>query len=411
PTTSPSPTPTAGPAPTTSPSPTPTAGPAPTTSPSPTNAGTIITVTPARILDTRAGLGAPASPVPAAGTTTLQVTGRGGVPSTGVSAVIMNVTATNVRADGYITVYDGGTRPTVSNLNVEKGSTRANLVTVPVAPDGTVQLFNGTKGTLDLVADVQAWVSDGTVEGSRFQPTTPDRLLDTRTTGQTVPAGGSVRVKARGAVTGSEAATAAYVNLTAVANKSAGYVTAYPTGSARPMVSNLNTDGQTVANLALVPVGADGTITLYNGTRRPLDLLADLQGFLTPVGVAGDRLVVFSPSRVYDSRVLATPLTQRSSTTVDLSRLAPRATGTGGRTRVAVMSNITVVDPDGAGYLTSYPAGQALPPVSNVNVSGGEVLPNAAVIPLGSSGNIAVYNGTRGNTHLVVDVQGWFVRD
>lgn len=61
---------------------------------------------PARILDTRTGAdGVPIAPLGPNSTLTVQVVGRGGVPSTGVSAVVMSVTVTNTSAPSYLTVY------------------------------------------------------------------------------------------------------------------------------------------------------------------------------------------------------------------------------------------------------------------------------------------------------------------
>ena len=59
----------------------------------------------------------------------VQVTGIGGVPAIGVSAVVLNVTATNASAPTYVTVWpSGSSQPTASNLNLLPGETRANLV-------------------------------------------------------------------------------------------------------------------------------------------------------------------------------------------------------------------------------------------------------------------------------------------
>ena len=57
-------------------------------------------LTPARVLDTRSAVGRPGTAkVPAGGTVALDVTGVGGVPASGVSAVILNVTVTGPVAD------------------------------------------------------------------------------------------------------------------------------------------------------------------------------------------------------------------------------------------------------------------------------------------------------------------------
>ena len=56
--------------------------------------GAFTPVAPTRLLDTRNGTGAPQAPVAAEGTVALSVAGAGGVPATGVSAVVLNVTVT-----------------------------------------------------------------------------------------------------------------------------------------------------------------------------------------------------------------------------------------------------------------------------------------------------------------------------
>ncbi|MGH9154144.1 MAG: hypothetical protein ACRD03_17570 [Acidimicrobiales bacterium] len=62
-------------------------------------------LTPARILDTRTGTGGIAGPVGPGSTVDMQVTGRGGVPSTGVTAVAVNVTVTQPTGHGHLTVF------------------------------------------------------------------------------------------------------------------------------------------------------------------------------------------------------------------------------------------------------------------------------------------------------------------
>jgi hypothetical protein len=116
---------------------------------------------PDRILDTRRGLGAAAAAVGPGGQLDLQVTGRGGIPSSGVSAVVLNLTATNTSAPGYITTWPtGGRRPDASSLNFGSSSV-ANLVLAKVGPDGRISLWNSNDSPLmasaDLVADVVGW--------------------------------------------------------------------------------------------------------------------------------------------------------------------------------------------------------------------------------------------------------------
>ncbi|MFJ8667751.1 FlgD immunoglobulin-like domain containing protein [Streptomyces sp. NPDC093600] len=110
-------------------------------------------MTPTRLMDTRSGLGVPRSRLDARRTTTLQVAGAGGVPASGVSAVVLNVTATNATATSFVSVYPSGTsRTSASNLNFVAGQTVPNLVVVPVV-DGKVTFYNHA-GSVDLIADI-----------------------------------------------------------------------------------------------------------------------------------------------------------------------------------------------------------------------------------------------------------------
>jgi hypothetical protein len=121
--------------------------------------GRYVALSPRRVLDTRDGLGAPAAKV---GQAPLEVTllGRGGVPTSGVSGVMLNVTAVTPTRDTYVTVYPGGgDRPMASNLNVSVGQVIPNMVLARIGPAGTVMMYNNG-GVIDLVADVVGYFTD-----------------------------------------------------------------------------------------------------------------------------------------------------------------------------------------------------------------------------------------------------------
>ena len=128
----------------------------------PSAAGGFGSVAPLRVLDTRSGTGAPAAAIRAGGTVAVKVTGQGGVPATGVSAVVLNVTVTEPTAGGFITGYASGSpRPLASNLNFTAGQTVPNLVVAPVGADGDVVLYNGSPGTVHLLADLSGYYLAG----------------------------------------------------------------------------------------------------------------------------------------------------------------------------------------------------------------------------------------------------------
>ena len=77
---------------------------------------------------------------------------------TGAGAVILNVTVTGPTGLGYLSVYGGTARPGVSNLNFVKGQTVANLVVAQVSATGTVTFFNGSSGSVQILADVSGYV-------------------------------------------------------------------------------------------------------------------------------------------------------------------------------------------------------------------------------------------------------------
>ena len=121
--------------------------------------GRYVALTPARVLDTRDGTGAPLAQV---GQAPLEVTllAHGGVPSSGVSGVMLNVTAVAPTADTYVTIYPGGTAaPTASNLNVSAGQVIPNMVLARIGDAGTVLMYNNA-GVIDLIADVVGYFTD-----------------------------------------------------------------------------------------------------------------------------------------------------------------------------------------------------------------------------------------------------------
>src|SRR5665648_930935 len=249
--------------------------------------GGFTSLTASRLLDTRTGVGAPKAPVAAGGTVALQITGRGGVPASGVSAVVLNVTVTAPTSVGYLTVYaDGTTRPGVSNLNFVADQSVPNLVIARVGTGGRVALFNGWPGTLQLIADVSGYYVAGapSVPGG-FTSLAPIRLLDTRTgvgaPKAPVAAGGTValQVTGRGGVPAS-GVSAVVLNVTVTAPTSAGYLTVYADGTTRPGVSNLNfVADQSVPNLVIARVGAGGRVALFNGSPGTVQLIADVSGY------------------------------------------------------------------------------------------------------------------------------------
>ncbi len=73
---------------------------------------------------------------------------------------------------------------------------------------------------------------------------------------------------------------AVVVNLTTTEAKSAGFLTAFGSGSPTPNASSLfYVRGQTIANLAVVPVGPDGNVKITNNSSGSVHIIADVAGY------------------------------------------------------------------------------------------------------------------------------------
>ena len=260
-------------------------------------------VAPARLLDTRIGVGAPTAPVGPGGTISLAVAGFGGVPATGVDAVVLNVTGVQPTGQTYVTVWPSGTtRPLASNLNLFANQIRPNLVMAKLGANGSVQMFNAA-GSINLVADVMGYFPTG----SGYQALLPARILDTRYGTGNVPirplaANQSLQLKVTdvGGVPAA-GASAVVLNLTGI-SASDTFVTAWPSGlGTRPEASNLNLrSGDVRPNLVVVKVGTGGMISIYNQAGST-DIVADVMGWFSTTD-PGLGYTPLTPNRILDTR-------------------------------------------------------------------------------------------------------------
>ena len=220
-------------------------------------------VNPTRVMDTRYGTGAPKVRIPAGGSVTIAVGGTHGVSAT-ASAAILNITSVNPSAAGTVTAFPAGVAtPAATSISFRKGQTIAGLGIVKLGTGGKVTL-RSTAST-DLVVDLNGWVPAG-ADTVAFTPT---RLLGSRATA----AGTAFQVKVAGVAGVPSNAKAVQVTVTSVNPSQAGYLTVWPTGVARPTVSNLNyTPGGSISNSAIVKVGTGGTITVFASGKTPVTI-------------------------------------------------------------------------------------------------------------------------------------------
>ena len=381
-------------------------------------------VVPARIVDTRASgvtvdhLNEASGAVGPGQTLRVPVLGRAGlvVPSSGVSAVVLNVTAVAPTASGHARVYPTGEAlPNTSNVNFTAGQTIPNLVVAKVGSDGSVSIYNAA-GYTHFVVDVAGYFPD--VSG--YSSLSPSRLVDTRSDGVTV----DHEVQATGAVGAAQSlqvpvlnrggvpasgVSAVVLNVTAISPTSGGYAAVYPKGESPPNASNLNfTAGKTIPNLVIAKVGADGSVSIFNAAGNT-HFAVDVMGYFPEVS----GYTPLSPLRLADTRSgfqTVDHLIEATGPVGSAQTLRVPVLGRGGVPAsgvTAVVVNVTAVAPTAGGHLRVYPTGEALPNTSNVNFTAGTTIPNSVIAKVGADGSISIYNAA-GNTHVIVDVAGWF---
>jgi serine protease len=375
-------------------------------------AGTYVPLSPVRITDTRAGSGSPnAGKTLGAGITiNVQVTGVGGVPASGVSAAVMNVTAVNPTASSFLTVFPAGaTRPVVANLNFVAGETLANLVTVPIGTQGAVTIYNHI-GSTDVVVDVEGYYTTSPQATGLYNPVNPSRVFGTLQVGGAINAESSQAVTVTGGTTGVPVeASAVVANVTAAGSTGPSFLTVYPapaTGSPTPpTAANVNfVTGQVIGNRVTVPVGANGQIEVYNHTGS-VNVDVDLYGYYTgAAGELGSAFTPLAPTRFTDTRVgtNGTPISPHSNQSFNFLSDDIPATAT------ALAANVTVVAGAAPGYLTVYPTTDSSPPVvGDVNFTAGTVAQDFALAPL-SGAATEIFSSSPDSVNVVIDAFGYF---
>ncbi|MCX5124138.1 PKD domain-containing protein [Streptomyces sp. NBC_00347] len=346
---------------------------------------------PVRVVDTRT-TGAPlqgGAPRPIA------FKGRDVSIGGGETAVVVNVTVTDATEDTHLTVWPSGQpRPATSNVNVARGGTSSNTVTVPMGADGKIQAQLNS-GKASLIVDLVGRYQPNT--GERFSPLAPTRVLDTRTSGGALSAAKTRTVKVAG-VNGIPAdAKAVALNLTGTGATQPAHVIAYPDPAKRPATSNLNVEpGKDKSNQAIVPVGPNGTITLFTNSGST-HLVLDAVGYYGKDGKALFTPVV--PKRLADTRTTG--------------KVAPGATTTVSglpADAVGAVLNVTATDSTGPGFLTAYAFGGTLPGASSLNTLPGTTVPNHVTTPVGAGGKVSIFNSHGGPNHVITDLLGYFTQ-
>jgi hypothetical protein len=194
------------------------------------------------------------------------------------------------------------------------------------------------------------------------------------------------------------------VNITCTDATASGFITGYASGAAQPGVSNANfTAGKTGANLALIPVSADGAIALTAAVNGgTVQLIVDIQGFVTGRGLATlpGAVQPVPPQRLADTRGTGS---LAGGGTFDVN-VIPASVDAGA---TAVFLNVTVTSAGRPGFLTVFPAVEPRPATSNLNFVAGQTVPNMVLVKVGAGGKVSIFNSSATAVDVIVDIQGF----
>jgi hypothetical protein len=370
--------------------------------------GTFVPASPARILDTRTGLGGRKGALRPDGVVTLKVAGVAGVPARDVSAVLINVTALQPAKAGTVTVYpDGTSRPLISDVSFSAGQARSDQVLVPVA-NGKINLYNNSAGTTGLVVMLAGYFTTAGPHG-RLTVVNPARILDTRTGlgARKARLGGHQMIRLTVAGVGrvpKSGVSAVELQVTVLTPARAGGLTAFADGRPRPGASQLSfSAGQTTSDLLTIPV-AGGKVDLYNSSAGQVGLTADVVGYFAGKGAA---VQAAGPARALDTRsgLGGAGVSVLAHSAADLS-LADLPGWQG--TQADVVLSVTVTGTRLAGSLFAFPDGSAIPADPNLVFGAGKTVTVQVIVPV-TGPTIDFYNDSGGTIQILADLQAYGV--
>ena len=376
-----------------------------------------VAVTPCRVADTRGPGGPFGGPGLGGGRVRSFAVPQGGcgIPGT-ARAYSLNVTVVPKGPLGYLTLWPAGqVQPLVSTLNSWSGQVVANAAIVPAGSGGAVSVF--ALDPTDVILDIDGYFDTSSGANSfGYYTARPCRVADTRSPagvlgGPSMSANQSRDFPIPSSFCGIPSGAGAYsLNVTAVPDPTVdylGYLTAWPTGQAQPLVSTLNSwTGKVVANAAIVPSGTNGSVSVF--VTNPTDVILDTNGyFAAPAGAGALTFYPVTPCRVADTRGVRGPFGGPAMGTGETrSFTIPASACPIPATAAAYSLNVTVVPGGVLSYLSTWPAGSAQPLVSTLNSFDGSVVANAAIVPAGTGGAIDVF--VTNPTDVILDINGYF---
>lgn len=383
--------------------------------------GAFVPVTPFRLADTETGAGGYTAPFHTGSNRSYTVLGQGGIPSSGVSAVVVDIAAkdTTATSDSYIKAWPyGDTMPTTANMYYSaENAPRSNTSVVKIGSSGKISVYNSI-GDTDVDIDVQGYftaTSDGDSVGG-FVPIDPIRVANTIDgTGvpqATLAAGSSIDVQVTNGDEIPSDATSVFANIEIRSATNSSGVKVGPGGTSTggiPTTINYSDNGPQSSGLT-AKLSTTGAIRLTNNSSgSPINFKLDVQGYFSGDPTQGGSYTALDPDRVYVSTASGnTPLAAGETRTIPVE-------GLGGIPDTPVSSVVLTVSAanwTANGSLTVYDADDdVVPPTTNVSFyggQGGDVSSTLAIVQLSDDGQVKVRNTSTHAVDFYLASQGYF---
>lgn len=365
-----------------------------------------------RIMDTRPsyGVGGFTTPMTANAWRSVQVAGNAGVPSSGVGAVQLSVTALMDGASAgtvFLSKYLSTPQPQSVLQYGTIGGVETNTAVVAMVSSGKI-MVEATSGT-DLLLDVQGYYTAGDPTAGGFVPVAPTRVVDTRygvgLSQAKLLSGSAPTIQVTGQAAVPSDATAIFANIT-IQNYTghSGYATPYPSDQSRPTSSLNFPDQATTAFGTTVSLSDSGAVKLWiSSVLSPgVDVWIDVEGYFTAsVGGGG-----FTPLAASVATNVGIPA--GTTTRIAVAGVAGVPAVGSGIGSVAMNVRVWTGGTDG-GWLRLWDSTAPEPGTSSINLAhAAGTISNFVTTELGTDGKIAVYNAGPSNVNMTINVQGWY---
>ncbi|MGK5553364.1 trypsin-like serine peptidase [Actinomadura kijaniata] len=385
-----------------------------------------VPLTPTPLLDTRNGTGTTTGKVPAQGSVTFQVAGRGGVPTSGASAAVLNISAFDPTAFGWFYVHPSDKPSTISTLTYHASENTTGEDFTQLTATGKVTVVNKGNSPVHITVAVRGYFQNGAEvqAGNEYYPVDSDYLYDTRPSLATGSPLKNIPIAANSSVTFEVAGqktipltgvTAVALNVVATGQTAEGSLSLYQSDQVDPKVPTVSYEsGESNTSFTVARLSGTGKLTLTNHGNTSIDVSVTLRGYFknaTAEGGTGYQptdtvLLVETLRGVGVTSGSTEPLAPGESMTFD----ATTATGLEPEKVAAVALNINARQPTHQGWLSVYPYLSEDPRISSVNFDeGGETTNGFDVLIPGVGGRMTITNHSGGTVHIQASMRGYYL--